>query len=286
MRRQHGIRKPFTAMDIFISCLLGINIFGADRIGMRFLSPPYFWHTQVTPCKPTIKGACIHDIRIFRVHCNDSTLTSRRIIPWHETSWFLSECVLYTAHETALVLHGTNNVVWRFHVVSNIVKLCGGNTPEEILPFCATIVRQDHTTIITIDNVIAVGRINPECMVIAMGGFTRFICCAHHIEGLTTVNRFGQWHTHDIHHIFIVRVYPDLSEYPSICTCKTLQFIIFRTHLSPVLSFIFTPVYLNTIWNYLYWPAIRVQFPSFGVTLRSMVIYICINHTGITLGKR
>ena len=140
MRTQQGVGQPLTAVNVFIRCLLRINILCTDRIRMCFLSPAHFGHPQITPGESAIESTGIHDVGILGIHGYNGTLTTWCIIPCHETFRLLSECIFNASHKTSLILHRTYHIVGCFHVVRNVIKLGSRYFPEKVLPFCTSII--------------------------------------------------------------------------------------------------------------------------------------------------
>ena len=165
----------------------------------------------------------------------------------------------------------------RSHIPGHIVELSGRDLPEEILPACAAVIRNHDASIVAVDNVVSIGRIDPKCMMIAMGAVTFFIGRPHDVECLPAIDRLRQGHAHDVHDLRIHRIDADLTEHPSIGAGESFQFIILRTDFLPVFSLILAAIDLNAEGDDLDGASVGIEFTGTRVALGCMVVYICID---------
>jgi len=103
-------------------------------------------------------------------------------------------------------------------------------------PVFTIIIRNINTTIITINKVVWIFRVNPKGMMIGM-----YIFCTYRCPRLTTIFRFYNRYTIDINIIFIRRRHMDMSKIIAITKINSIQIIVvcFLPRLSSVCAFIY-----------------------------------------------
>lgn len=142
----------------------------------------------------------------------NSAFPARCIAPLLDRWVLAAKGIFHRCHEAAFVLHRADHIIRRVHIIGDVIKLCGRDHVKEIVERVAAIIAHHYTAIVSIDEVVGIGWIDPQCVVITMVALAAAVW-SHHIEGLATIGALRDGHAHDVHHFRIGRIYADLSEH-------------------------------------------------------------------------
>ena len=156
-----------------------------------------------------VEAGRVDDVGVGRVDGVIRALAARGVLELLGRDLSRPRAEVDLAAEAAVVLHRAVDLERRRHVVVEVEELADGDLVLEIPPALALVVGHGHALVEALDEVIRVGRVDPQGVIVAARA-------ADGLEGLAAVGRDAEGHAHDVDGVLVVGIDPDLAEDPAV----------------------------------------------------------------------